>query len=153
MNLGLEIQKTTVGIRIIILQILCQFSGKNKQLWRFFYNIASSQNINTVGPKKSATKWFDCNFVMVNQNSVFLSGIINICMKISSDVVWGWSNEDAAYSWAKRKAGGNLLRGQINCSNPTLASKTFCSYKSSRQKDNIENCKEAWNWKNCSLCQ
>ena len=28
MSLGLEIQKTNVGIRIIILEILCQFSGK-----------------------------------------------------------------------------------------------------------------------------
>ena len=28
MDLGLEIQKTNVGIRIIILEILCQFSGK-----------------------------------------------------------------------------------------------------------------------------
>ena len=28
MGLGLEIQKTNVGIRIIIIEILCQFSGK-----------------------------------------------------------------------------------------------------------------------------
>ena len=28
MDLGLEIQKTIVGIRIIILEILCQFSSK-----------------------------------------------------------------------------------------------------------------------------
>ena len=78
-------------------------------------------------PIKNATKWFDCNFVMVYQNSVFLSGIINIYMRISSDVVWGWSSEDAAYNWAKRKTGGILLRDQINCSNPTSISKTFCS--------------------------
>ena len=46
MDLGLEIQKTNVGIRIIILEILCQFSGKTNTL-TFFYNITSSQNINT----------------------------------------------------------------------------------------------------------
>ena len=30
MDLGLGIQKTNVGIRIIVLEILCQFSGKTK---------------------------------------------------------------------------------------------------------------------------
>ena len=30
MDLGLEIQKTNVGIGIIILEILCQFSGETK---------------------------------------------------------------------------------------------------------------------------
>ena len=35
MDLGLEIQKTNVGIRIIILEILCQFSGKTNN-FNFF---------------------------------------------------------------------------------------------------------------------
>ena len=47
MDLGLEIQKTNVGIGIIILEILCQFSGKTNNFDFFFYNITSSQNINT----------------------------------------------------------------------------------------------------------
>ena len=47
MDLGLEIQKTNVGITIIILEILCQFSGKMNNFDFFFYNITSSQNINT----------------------------------------------------------------------------------------------------------
>ena len=35
MDLGLDIQKTNVGIRIIILKILCQFSGKTNN-FEFF---------------------------------------------------------------------------------------------------------------------
>ena len=36
-DLGLEIRKTNVGIRIIILEILCQFSGKRNNFDFFFF--------------------------------------------------------------------------------------------------------------------
>ena len=39
MDLGLEIQKTNVGIGIIILEILCQFSGETKNF--DFFSIIS----------------------------------------------------------------------------------------------------------------
>ena len=42
----MEIQKTNVGIRIIILEILYQLLGKTNYFDFFFYNITSSQNIN-----------------------------------------------------------------------------------------------------------
>ena len=46
-DLGLEIQKTNVRIKIIILKILCQFSGKMNNSDSFFYNITSLENIDT----------------------------------------------------------------------------------------------------------
>ena len=41
MDLGVEIQKTNVRIRIIIPEILCQFSGKTNTFDFFFNNITS----------------------------------------------------------------------------------------------------------------
>ena len=47
MVLGLEIQKTNVEIRLIILEIISQFSGKTNNFDCSFYNNTSSQNIHT----------------------------------------------------------------------------------------------------------
>ena len=46
MDLGLEIQKTNVGIRITILEILCQFSGKTNY-FDFFSIILQAHKTNT----------------------------------------------------------------------------------------------------------
>ena len=83
---------------------------------------------------KNATKLFDFNFVMGNHNSVFSFRHSKYMWEISSDVAWGWSNENTTWYWAKRKFKGISLWDQINCWNPTTISKTFAVRKASHRK-------------------
>ena len=79
MDLGLEIQKTNVEIRIITLEILCQFSGKTNNFDFFFLSYYKLTKQGTQCPKLPQCKQSGKNKII---NVIILTFLAKTCPKV-----------------------------------------------------------------------